>query len=278
MQSKYHPVPIISKLKDIPNDISTLAIVGLPCHIHGIRKMEMLNLSLSKIIRLRIGLFCGINLNFLSIVHLAYRAANVEDLNKIEEIVYRAGEWPGRISIKLTSGKIVSLSIQEKDFITHIYASPRCTLCFDQTNEFADISIGDAWLPELINEREGHSIVISRTKQGQEILLNAQKAGYITLKEISAEKVINSQKPMMAFKKKTIFARLKLASIFRPVPEYTIEKQESIKPLVYNYLGALLLYFNISLAKYKFARNIIKILPSSILKKYTSIMRILLWR
>ena len=38
--SKYCPVPLNSGLKKILNEEGKFAVVGLPCHIHGIRKFE----------------------------------------------------------------------------------------------------------------------------------------------------------------------------------------------------------------------------------------------
>ena len=42
-KSKYCPVPANVRIKKILRRNGKFAVVGLPCHIHGVRKAEMLN-------------------------------------------------------------------------------------------------------------------------------------------------------------------------------------------------------------------------------------------
>ena len=48
---------------------------------------------------------------------------------------------------------------------------PKCQNCkFSFSCEEADISFGDAWLPELASDKEGYSLVITRNKNGQGLI------------------------------------------------------------------------------------------------------------
>ena len=47
-------------------------------------------------------------------------------------------------------------------------------MCTDAVCELADISFGDAWLPELSNDKIGTSLVISRSETGEEVLRNTK--------------------------------------------------------------------------------------------------------
>ena len=60
-KSKYCPVPLNKLINEIieSKDNKKIAVVGLPCHIHGIRKAEMLNKTLKKKIVLHLGIFCS---------------------------------------------------------------------------------------------------------------------------------------------------------------------------------------------------------------------------
>ena len=49
-----------------------------------------------------------------------------------------------------------------------------CNVCSDHLAELADISFGDAWLPEFEVDKLGTSIAISRTKLGEEFLAKAR--------------------------------------------------------------------------------------------------------
>jgi coenzyme F420 hydrogenase subunit beta len=65
-KSKYCPVPVNIVLKEILNskEGEKFAVVGLPCHIHGIRKAEQINKKLKEKIVLHIGIFCSHTPNF----------------------------------------------------------------------------------------------------------------------------------------------------------------------------------------------------------------------
>jgi coenzyme F420 hydrogenase subunit beta len=66
-KSKYCPVPANIVLKEIleSEDGKRFAVVGLPCHIHGIRKAELINKKLKAKIVLHFGLFCSHTVDFL---------------------------------------------------------------------------------------------------------------------------------------------------------------------------------------------------------------------
>lgn len=55
--SKYCPVPLNSRIKDIITEKGKFAIVGLPCQIHGVRKYELINKELKNKILFHFGLF-----------------------------------------------------------------------------------------------------------------------------------------------------------------------------------------------------------------------------
>lgn len=65
--SKYCPVPANIALKEIIDSKKgeKFAVVGLPCHMHAIRKAEQINKKLSEKTVLHVGIFCGHSSNFL---------------------------------------------------------------------------------------------------------------------------------------------------------------------------------------------------------------------
>ena len=62
--SKYCPVPANKVIKEILKVEGKYAVVGLPCHIHGIRKAESINKKLRERIILHLGIFCGTTKTF----------------------------------------------------------------------------------------------------------------------------------------------------------------------------------------------------------------------
>ena len=222
--SKYCPVPANIALKNIIEEKGRYAVVGLPCHIQGIRKAEMINEELRKRIRLHIGIFCGGLPSFLATEFLLKKLGSTKD--EVRRIEYRGGGWPGRMLIQLRRNASDSkLVIPYPQYLARArwrYFLPvRCKLCTDGVNELADISCGDAWLPEFRKDRIGTSIVIARNEIAERFLQTASTKGWIRLKPTSPDKVAESQQSNLWHKKnkiKTFFYFMK--SLQKSSPYY----------------------------------------------------------
>lgn len=217
-KSKYCPVPANIALKDVLQSNGKFAVIGLPCHLHGIRKAEQVNKKLREKIVLHLGIFCGHVPNFDATKFLL-RSVGVHQ-EDVREINYRGRGWPGGISIILKDGRHLfvphSHSYAWGGIFSSVFFTPfRCLLCIDGTNELADISFGDAWLPDQMNDKVGTSIIVSRDRRGDKILQIAALNGIIALNAISKGKVIRSQERMLNFKKKNIRARIRIFKLFR---------------------------------------------------------------
>ena len=188
--SKYCPVPVNVGLKEILNAPKgqKFAVVGLPCHIHGIKKAELLNKELRDKIIMHLGLFCSGPMTFNGIKFLIQKYNIREDC--IASLEYRCEGWPGHMKVKYKNGDKKLVPREEYGFFQSFgfFVSSRCTLCCDQLNELADISFGDAWLPE-INDCIGTSVVISRGTLGENLLHEATLKRSIAIRKINAERI-----------------------------------------------------------------------------------------
>lgn len=240
-KSKYCPVPANIMLKQIIKERGKFAVVGLPCHIEGIRKAELVYKKLREKIILHLGLFCS---NVPSFLATEFLIQNMKIDDEITEIEYRGGGWPGRMKIVSKNGYTISIPTSDywgSGFGTY-FSTMRCKLCIDHTCELSDISFGDAWLPEFLSDKSGWSIVISRTKLGEEILQNAALRGKIKLVRVNSGKVVQSQGKLLKFKKSDLSAR-KLLS--RKIPAYN---SELLKPKLDVYLNCISLRLGMALA------------------------------
>lgn len=198
--SKYTPVVLNQCLREIvESKKKTFAVVGLPCHIQGIRKWQRIYPLLKNKIKYTFGLFCGQEVNFLG-TKLILKILNVNP-KEVRKIEYRGGGWPGKIVIYAKNGKIFERRFPEifKIFNLGFFTTPRCFLCTDFTNELADISFGDAWISDLIKKGKGFNFVISRTLNGEDLLKKARK--YIYLKKIEPSLIIKTDKIKFLTKK-----------------------------------------------------------------------------
>lgn len=260
-QSKYCPVPVSEAIKRILKENRKVAVVGLPCHIHGIRKAEMANSKIRERIILHIGLFCGHGVSFLGTEFILRKLAI--DKKQVKRIDYRRFEYPGVMSVSFGNGNVKSFSHVEfwaslfSKFTS--FSSRRCTLCSDATSEFADISFGTAWLPDLTGHK--NSICLSRTKIGDEFLQLARQKKKIYLEEISCERVVQAEKSIIDFTKKKLRARLFVTRMLRKhVPDYYGLKLADSN--AFDYVDALLLYLRMYLSSRKSAwKFLLRITP-----------------
>lgn len=236
-KAKYCPVPVNIALKEIIASKSgeRFAVVGLPCHIHGIRKAEKLDDTLKNKIVLHIGLFCGGSPSF-SGTDFLFRSLNIEK-NNVVKIDYRGQGWKGKLAIFLKNGNTISIPYPDYwgNFGSFFYPS-RCTLCSDWTSELSDISFGDAWIKDIMdNDKIGTSILIVRNQKCRDIIKEILSLKNINYNFIDSETIVNSQKGIF-WKKRQIVARLNLMKIIgNSVPT---DKQIFLKPHLKEYFIA----------------------------------------
>jgi coenzyme F420 hydrogenase subunit beta len=256
-KSKYCPVPANIALKEMleSEDDEKFAVVGLPCQIHGIRKAELINKKLKEKIVLHVGIFCVCTINFLGSDFLLQRLKI--ERNNIKEIDYRGEGWPGSMLIELKNGS--KLFIPKSEYYDNRFGSfipIRCTLCSDHACELADISFGDAWLPEFANDKTGKSIIISRSKMAEEILRGAASRKVIEVNKINSSKVVLSQ-GIFRSKKNQLKVRIFLFKLFgKKIPIYN---QKLLRPKPIDYIMAIWLYFWIHVSSKRYLWNLFTI-------------------
>lgn len=205
--SIYCQVDYSSIWQFIQKNDQRLAIMGLPCQLKAVDLfMATKGLDTSKVFK--IGLFCG-GMTSHKALELLCKWANVNPDNVLN-IRYRSGGWPGRkmivtvCDIKQPTGtkEVVLFDRDASLFQRHLYnfcfGGPFflncCRKCGDQTAECADISLGDAWLPEFTSsDTIGTNLVIARTAKGQKILQGAVCNGVLELNQATPEDIVHSQ-------------------------------------------------------------------------------------
>jgi len=205
--SVYCPVDISPVWRIIKENYNKkLVIVGLPCQLRAVDKF--LTKNSYKTIILKIGLFCGGVSYFKALEYLCKRKKiKSEDILNIR---YRSGGWPGRRIIAVVNDdsrpskyKEIVLLDREASFLQRClynfcfsgtFFLDSCRKCEDQTSEYADISIGDAWIPEITSiNNAGTSLVITRTDIGYKVIQDAIKSGIILLEETNPTDIVRSQ-------------------------------------------------------------------------------------
>lgn len=231
--SKYCPVPANIGLKEIldSKDGERFAVVGLPCHIHGIRKSEQFNEKLKEKIVLRLGIICSKCPNFSATDYILWKYDIGKE--KVKSISYRGRGYPGGMEIELKDGNIISLDMWDyyDTSFGQFFAPIRCRLCADYTSEFADISFGDMLSEENVNEDKiGTSSVITRTNNGDDFL---NKVSSVDLFPRNINQVVNVAEGAIIFKK----TDLKIRGLFASKkPFYNVNLLKTSKAYIYSFL------------------------------------------
>ncbi len=250
--SLYHVIPINVILKALGKiNISKLAYVGLPCHAEAIRKLQMNGNEQAKKIRLILGIFCGLNQSF-DATEFILKNMKIKKQD-VAEMSYRKGGWPGYFYVRTNQGKEYRLEKEACDITNYMFMFERCMLCYNFTNEFADISFGDAWSKRP--SKFGWNDIIVRTELGKKLLEAMNKDKIIKLENSDLNAVLKSHPGNFSFKKKGIFYRMKKV---KQHPEYGLaEKKFGFKTNLFSFL--YLKFFRIM--HLSAAKKIISLLP-----------------
>ncbi|MHA1378947.1 MAG: Coenzyme F420 hydrogenase/dehydrogenase, beta subunit C-terminal domain [Candidatus Helarchaeota archaeon] len=170
--STYTPTITSLKVSD-EKEFKRLAVVGSPCQVTTMRKMQMLGVVPSNNIEYILGLFCTENFSFDKLhkekleKELGIKIEDIKKVNIKEDLI-----------IELKNGKRVNVSFEKLE----AYMRPACRVCKDYSNHFADISFGGLGSPD------GFTTVLIRTKVGEEIYDRAVQQKYIIEEQVDKAK------------------------------------------------------------------------------------------
>ena len=157
--------PILSAVKSLEKRyLRDIAVVGTPCQINAIRKMQCLRIIPAHLIRYTIGLFCIENFSFDDLARERLEKkldVNMEDIVKLN--------IKDDFQITLSNGIKIHVPLEEIDEV----ARPACFACQDFSNEYADISVGGLGSPD------GYTTTLIRTEAGASVYDDALRRGYI---------------------------------------------------------------------------------------------------
>ena len=272
--SKYCPVPSNLSLRKIIETKGKFAVVGLPCHMHGVRLAESIFNDLKEKIVIHIGLFCSHTVNFHGTELLLHKyGINATEVNMIQ---YRGNGWPGAMSLQLKNGHSIrkrfirGWNAYWNIFSCFFFTPTRCLMCPDQSNEFSDISVGDAWLPEFRNSSLGEAVILTRSRESEILLHQLRLSDSMALRSISPNKVRESQAFTLDFKKRKIadrFSLLKLFGMSLPAINPLSSAEHSFS------YSAFLPYLSTRISSNKCLKRIMRYVPLPIFRLYFGLIK-----
>ena len=156
--------PTLSAVKALEDaHLSCVALVGTPCQIGTIRKMQCLGVMPAQVIGYAIGSFCMGHLAFdmPSWQKLEDRlGVDLADVDRLD-----VGE---DLNILLGDGSMLRAPLDAVEELVR----PTCLACTEFANDYADLSIGGLGSPD------GYSTVVIRTDKGLRVYRGALNQGY----------------------------------------------------------------------------------------------------
>lgn len=187
-RSKYGVCSVNMMLKEATEKYERVGVVACPCHVWGIRKMQLTGLvpKITERIKLVVGLYCLAQNFSLAAEYMITQRMGVE-LDDVAQFQYRGGaDFGGGTWVKTkdgeekTMGLLANWGMVPTVFIG--YQMERCLVCHDHLADLADISCGDVWgRHEELEERHpgGWTGIFVRTEVGEQIVNSAIEAGVL---------------------------------------------------------------------------------------------------
>ncbi len=201
-KTKYYPVELSEVLKIVKEVPGKYAIIGLPSFIMELRLLSEIDETIKERITFMIGLVCGHQKSSKFADILAWQCGiKPGELKSIDFRKKIENQPSSSYGIEVTGtidGEEVRIVKEMKelyggDWGKGLFKIRASDFTDDVMNETADITLGDAWLPEYTMDSEGNNIVIIRNPIIKRIVEKALTEGRIKLDEISVSKIIESQ-------------------------------------------------------------------------------------
>jgi len=228
--SRYAPSAPLQNIHNNLKEYESFAFVGKPCDVAALRQYSKYNEEVKKKVKYYISFFCA-GVPSLNATKDIISSMDI-NINDVENVSYRKEGWPGffrvidkskrsyKLSYSVTWMKLLGPRVQF-----------RCKVCADAIGHLADIVCGDGWedfdnkgFPTFKNA-PGKSILISRTKMGEELVQEVLNTNHLILyKDIKNYRTIDKMQPGQYAKKIYFLPRyLGLRISNRPAPKFNLD-------------------------------------------------------
>ena len=176
-KSCYTPVPLLRILREAET-YQSLAIVGLPCHLDALAKLQALSPKFRNV-KYKLGLVCDTQLCAGITDYLVPRTDGKR------KILFRAkgmggyGYMDAPVALIKENGETLYVPKERRMALKNLFSPSRCRICPDKLNASADIVLGDPWGMKGGDLRGGDNVIAVRTQAGLEWLHSARENGAV---------------------------------------------------------------------------------------------------
>lgn len=218
-KSRYYPIEMSAVLTFVVNNPGRYALVGLPCFIKAVRLAQQQQPLLAERIAFCLALVCGHLKSQRYAEMLAWQLEiPPERLIRVDFRLKNPALPANRYGTEvceLVDGeehcqRADNGELYGTDWGLGMFKYQACDFCDDVVGETADISIGDAWLPQYNRDPGGTNVIIVRDRRFEPWLRQARDAGRIELEDLAPEEVVRSQRGGFFHRRDALAYRLHL--------------------------------------------------------------------
>lgn len=199
-KSQYYATTMADALRVVTDTPQRYIVVGVPCFIRAARALGRENPVFNERLAFFVALVCGHYKTHAFADSLAWQlGVNPRDLAAVDFRVKHGDRTANDYDFSASSartGHTVSAPVRTLaggNWGHSAFQPEACNFCDDVVGETADVSFGDAWLPEFISYPYGTNVVVSRNRVIDGIFDAGAAAQAITVFDASADRVAASQ-------------------------------------------------------------------------------------
>ena len=208
--SRYAPAAPLARIEEYLSTGQRFALIGKPCDVAAVRNLAKVDSRIDRQIPFLISFMCA-GVPSIKGTHEVLSKLGVE-ADRLQSFRYRGDGWPGMARAVSLDGQVGEMDYAKSwGTILNRHLQFRCKICPDGTGEFADVVCADAWYgkdgyPDF-EEREGRSLVVTRTPVGESLVREAVREGAIEVSDLAVEEVDRMQ-PYQLNRKQVVLGRL----------------------------------------------------------------------
>ena len=198
-KSRYHAVCFADVATAIRGNGKRYAFVGVPCFVKAMRLVCRHDEQLHTQIPFALALICG-HMKSAAFAELLAWQVQVPP-TRLERFDFRVKD-PNKPSSQYavtahagdgTAHTASSNALYGSNWGHAFFQLKACDYCDDVMGELADVSLGDAWLPQYQSNWRGTNIVICRNETIGKMLRDGVQSGEITLDVLDEADIVKSQ-------------------------------------------------------------------------------------
>lgn len=219
-KSRYYPIEMSEVMQLVRDRPGRYAIVGIPCFIKAVRLLMEQDPVFAERIQFCIGLICG-HLKSVRFAEMFAWQCGIEP-NQLLAIDFRKklpGADANRYGVEVTGlkdGHVVTRvnsvsDLYGRDWGLGFFKYKACDYCDDVVAETADVVVGDAWLPQYVQDSKGTNVIVVRHPIIRDMIERGITQSQLNLDRINASEVARSQNSGLNHRREGLAFRLDLA-------------------------------------------------------------------